>query len=803
MDVSNPNPVTGIMAKLSTPSTGLELLDDTAVDGTSDSAGFKIIQLDLSRSVFNNLMKEAHEGRIKSSVTFGKLTTINGRDKSSSIMSSLADQKKQKAVYRRAEQAPASRYSYFGHLSESMDKARQARAAATKKKHIDDLDDAELALQQSMAILDRQKQENTTIFVKDANTLPTTASSKRTPKTKPSSSIIRSHQRTQEVNKGVNPLTATVVANAPATGIHSTWDERKERADCIKKVLLYRLSYHPSRKDQLIDWSKCEAEDIESFLNKYGLKQTETGLWELTPRAYKEVDLYAPDAYRTSADFETARNRAIKAYDRQRIGPEGRQKLLHPSERGKVEPPTFLGKLNTDPHKPWNTPSIHVENADKAKSKSGSSDESEASRGRPGQSDTITVSRPTTLAPESGTVNKKRKMTEREAQAKRLFANKKPKLQASSTPSSTPKTQPTKVTSAAKKSTTVVSSSLQPKSSEFIENSDEEADMQGLIAESKPKASISPPVKGDDNTTSKGLDRRKATSKVTKTHAGHEKNKGTTKAQVETLQGSGKSPLLKAPTSPSNKANSIKSVRPSGSTMRRTFSHQRNTSSPIKPSPLASSPPTNASELHHDFKTFRSTPTRPSPTHSPYGERTPLLQKAPAKTIDAHAISKQIDMKAGRPTSAKRKADELDEGNNDAKSAASAITVNGSKAPSANGVSRNDVAAPTERPYDPVSVKRQRTSPKAPSIGEDSENTSTSPSESGDLVTRKRQDLIKQSADFKVYWDKYKALHTHLTMTEQSEWELKDTQRLAAMHTRVEEMKKDLWQMRDNLGLIR
>ena len=111
-------------------------------------------------------------------------------------------------------------------------------------------------------------------------------------------------------------------------------DESAARAKAMRTSLVHLLAMKPLSREQIQQTTRIPAADLDEALQRIG-KETE-GSWQLTPRAYKDLDVWK-FAYRTQADRQAAIDNAIKAYDRLRLGKEDNtwQMLLPVEDRGK------------------------------------------------------------------------------------------------------------------------------------------------------------------------------------------------------------------------------------------------------------------------------------------------------------------------------------------------------------------------------------------------------------------------------------------------------------------------------------
>ena len=121
----------------------------------------------------------------------------------------------------------------------------------------------------------------------------------------------------------------------------------------LRFVLLHLLAIQPIAVKAIIQQTRCKKEDCLDILRKIG-KQTSptTDEWQLTEKAYKELDVWAFH-YPSQELRQSVIDNTIRVYDRLRISPEDQQWqiLLPKHDRGKGIILSKL-KLNVQPNKP-------------------------------------------------------------------------------------------------------------------------------------------------------------------------------------------------------------------------------------------------------------------------------------------------------------------------------------------------------------------------------------------------------------------------------------------------------------------
>ena len=258
---------------------------------------------------------------------------------------------------------------------------------------------------------------------------------------------------------------------------------------------------------------------------------------------------------------------------------------------------------------------------------------------------------------------------------------------------------------------------------------------------------------------------------------------------------------------PGNASNvgTTSSTRPSASAMHRTFSHQRNTSSPLKPSPLASSPPTNASELDHKIPGYQASSTKTTPNGSSSGAK----ESPPAKPTLPKGVARKIGPPTSNPVSVKRKADAMDNETKPKvngvsrpsivkeaifgkapKSSASSPHPNKKHQPHhpsmVNGhldTSTSKPAPTSKSPNPPKVIQKPPTPSPSPSL---SESASPSPTS---LLGESR---VEKGLRFKKYYAEYEKLHLRLEATERADRDKKQLEKVKRMRQVLIDLKADI-----------
>lgn len=630
----------------------------------------------------------------------------------------------------------------------------------------------------------------------------------------------------------VSPATGasrTPLSQKPTpTSVPALPNGRARRLQSLRTPLIHFLAARPASSKLLSTHLNCKEEDVLEVLLKVGKKfRLDESKWDLNDKAFKELDLFAFD-YPNEGDRELAIGRAISAFDRMRISTSEKiwDKLMPKRERGKGKVLSAL-KLNKGPISSSNTPRIQVQEAN-YDSKFGLDGNESDRRDRLAPRD-AGPGRSCSQGP-----IKKKKVSEKEAQSKRLLS-KGPRKNALAPKEK--EAQPA-VKKGAKKTNV-------PKSSEFVNESDEEDGLEDAAtlharsqppknseitakdskvpepskpAVSTPKVKASKPVAASQSRTLEVVKPAASTPKMkaakpaiasqSGTSTPIKKQTGTkavlakrqevvkpTPAITSTKEKEGSTKENKAgekvrlpANAPEDKPSSPASFTASspapkhktsdasqgGTAMKKTISRQRNTSSPHKPSPLGSSPPTNASDLDNNTTSSKSsTPmvrknTTPNGVASAKGHSRNVsehssISTAPLLRKDNATPNGITSVNGARNTSEhtlKRKAGDLDSG------------IHNHGTPLTNG----NVNGYTNGNTNPS--KRQKTSEMTPPT-----------SDSGDSPLA-RDAALKKAADFKRYYDNYKKQYIEVSQMENPPREKLDE--VIRMHNRLAEMKEQI-----------
>ena len=570
----------------------------------------------------------------------------------------------------------------------------------------------------------------------------------------------------------------------PPTSMPSLPNERSARMKALRTPLIHFLAARPASITLLVKHLGCKQDELLEVLTRVGKEfRLSPDKWTLNDKAFKELDVWNFD-YPNHDDRQLAINCAISAFDRMRISTKESvwDMLLPKNERGKGKVLSNLD-LHKGPIKQSNTPRIQVQhpsNNPKAKDQSNGHESDQKDRLAPSEAEPMARS-------QSQDQIKKKKVSEKEAQSKRLLTNGPKKV----TPAPKVKEDHPAVKKGSKKANV-------PKSSEFVNDSDEEDGLEdvtmlqahnmtpkphveGILpvkAAASPQSVTSTPKIGsvkakaskpasssqhvESTTAERGGNskpvtpsRPKATSKPKPAAANHVTSKVTkgkdamsekidTKserpASTPALKAQEKNTLGSASSSPAPKQR-ISDANQGSTAMKKTISRQRTTSSPHKPSPLGSSPPTNASDLEKGVSSTSSTS---------------LVSQAQKSNMKPNGVGSAVNGDARNTSehSLKRKADDLDS------------DIHAHDNAQANGIVNG--------------MKRHKASP--------------STSESSDSP-RATSHALERAQDFKKYYAKYEILYREVS--ESTDAPQEKIENVKRMHQRLVELKDEI-----TLGLL-
>ncbi|PHH73341.1 hypothetical protein CDD82_5536 [Ophiocordyceps australis] len=366
-------------------------------------------------------------------------------------------------------------------------------------------------------------------------------------------------------------------SHSPSSGpVLSASEQVVERKKEQRVVLVHELAVKERSADYLRQKWAGKDSDFQPTLESTADLNEEKKTWVLRKGCWKELDVWRYD-YDTQDERQAAITNAIRQYDKQRLSSSQTewQKLLPIEERGKGKClsrlQTTLAKGPTPP-----APKIKVQRTDDSIASKDDADGPDSDKAKAGGEN---MSRS-----KSNPLPKAKKPTAQEAQARRLMGTSKAK---SAAPRPPPKPKAVSKPNGGR----VLSAAI-------IENSDSSGDE---APPPKPKPVVAKPNKDTVIVKTKPLNReppvKEAQTQPAPVPPPATMNKTKRQRDDEDSSSSSGTPLskrikAKQPVSskqPATKATLPKPAAPPPSKVKNT--------SPTKPSPLASSPPTNASDL--------------------------------------------------------------------------------------------------------------------------------------------------------------------------------------------------------------
>ncbi|PHH67010.1 hypothetical protein CDD81_4405 [Ophiocordyceps australis] len=366
-------------------------------------------------------------------------------------------------------------------------------------------------------------------------------------------------------------------SHSPSSGpVLSASEQVVERKKEQRVVLVHELAVKERSADYLRQKWVGKDGDFQPTLEKTADFNSETKTWALRKGCWKELDVWRYD-YDTKVEREAAISNAIRQYDKQRLSSSETewQRLLPIEERGKGKCLSRLqANLAKGPAQP--APKIKVQRTDDSTASKDDADGPDSDKAKAGGEN---MSRS-----KSNPLPKAKKPTAQEAQARRLMGTSKAK---SAAPRPPPKPKAVSKPNGGR----VLSAAI-------IENSDSSGDE---APPPKPKPVVSKPNKDTVIVKTKPLNReppaKEAQTQPAPVPPPATVNKSKRQRDDEDSSSSSGTPLskrIKTKQPVSSKQPIVKASLPKPSAP--PPAKVKNTS-PTKPSPLASSPPTNASDL--------------------------------------------------------------------------------------------------------------------------------------------------------------------------------------------------------------
>ncbi|TAQ86561.1 hypothetical protein B7494_g5124 [Chlorociboria aeruginascens] len=456
--------------------------------------------------------------------------------------------------------------------------------ASSLNKSVDrgDVDPALANLQSSLASENAKKQENTTKVIKGL--VPLGRNGQPAKGSKFNRSLVGNTTRSI-------PTSPALAGLSPSLGPTSVplSQQQAEQAKAARKPIVHLLALGPMTEKAIHDRMPNAREQVKAALEKVGNLNESTGKWELRSMFYKELDIWNFD-YESSHERERAKENARKVFDKMRTETSDPvwEKLLPKSDRGKG---IILSRLQAQiASGAARAPKPTGQKTGGSGQNSPGDDEEEDIFGdkmvakAKGEGATRSV-------PPSPTM-KAKKRSEKEAQAKRLLSKK--AARPISKPAPAKREKPTQ-----KPAGRVLSS-------QFVSESDDE-DNFPVAAKPAPKQVTSKRPRDDDSESS---DSSIPLSKKVKAH-----------------------------TAPSHRVSDASHSSHTTTTSASSITSKNKGNSPHKSSPLASSPPTNASEFESSSGERTSSSTSPVHRPSTKSSQSPIHKRHQKSSSVASSVS--------------------------------------------------------------------------------------------------------------------------------------------------------------------
>jgi RNA polymerase II elongation factor ELL len=743
------------MAPLDIPEGGLVLQREGRPSGLpADSVArpTQIMRLNLAQSTLEELVESLRNGQ-KARIRLGKHQMLHYGTKSQSFFSSPETSRSELYTY-----SPADKENvYFsGVLSHNLEvqKAQEATAAT---------DEALANLEQSLSAFERGKESKKTPMITTIDEMRALgAGDNRTATGREAATLARMPTSRIDVekerffknaaNRSTPASPALLAAHSPTsisalapTSAPLTMSKDKIRLEALRVPLIHLLAIRSVSVKFLARQTRSSQEDCLSLVRKYG---TENRLnrekFNLKDKAYKDLNVW-DFPFPSQEDRQAAIDNAISAFDRMRLSRHDKlwQMLLPKHERGKGK---ILSRLNlcTGPITKSVTPRVRVQGSeDTLKEGFATGNESDMTNGgvSPSPGDLVP-------SPRLGNAMAKKRAIEKSALSKR----------GPSKPKNTTLTgKVTKKTDKKPDRKLPTKTDSKFKSAEFVRDSDEEDDEMVEANVSTPPIAKTFKGKRDWDIVKMG---KKPTQRIPPT-------------SVPKVVESG----------PNNSATRTQSSKTLPSTI--ATSRAANSNSPPKPSPLGSSPPTNASDLDNS--------TRSSNTSHSSSSSSPLIAQVRRQKSGPPGIPRSLSSNAANggsksPTLSnplKRKAEtdlDVESTHNTSHEIERVQALRHVKSRTLSTAKSNGHVAELNR-------RRSSSSSSGSTAG------SASPPLPHQLL---RQRLREKSQLFKLEYAEYLKLHEEMTThphpprskLEKLEWQ----------HVRLQKMKKEIWDEDRRLG---
>ena len=512
------------------------------------------------------------------------------------------------------------------------------------------------------------------------------------------------------------------------------------RLDAIRIPLVHLLAVRPMTPKAMCKELHATRDDLDKLLDKVSWEsKSGEGKRELKEKMYRELDVWK-FPYRSTEDRQSAIDHAIQAFDRTRVEKKDPlwQLLLPFGERGKGK---ILSKLNFDKPPPTHpTPKP----GDEGIQSKNESDDRDHVKARPKKDKDVVISEKGRKDKAAGT----KPLSKVEAGGKNKDRD----------------AIPARAAKAESKF----------KSSEKIIDSDEEAEAADVVLaktrkqETSSISTVKRKVDNNDHPQAVKSPLPNASAKKT-VHKSSLSSVSSSSSNSSGTSGSEK-PQTAAPTAAKTlKPQSLhQRAESSGS---RISPRPRHNSSPQKPSPLGSSPPTTSTDVENSSSSKASNQSS-APSSPPSG--TDMPQTRAGNKYSPIISDKSRNVSRGRspgPSPAKRKAAPAADERPAKRQQHEARPQSTPVRPLTNGTITHPVL---NRPTGPVRTESERSSsPEKPGPGRDR--------------------IIEEARRFQKYYKRYKDLHESINQKAEKDRDDKDMSNLWSMHKRLKEMKAEIW----------
>ncbi|KAL9001031.1 MAG: hypothetical protein Q9169_000515 [Polycauliona sp. 2 TL-2023] len=733
------------MVPIPIPEEGLVL---QAASAASTEPPSQVLRLDLASGVLEDIMRASKTGK-DVHMSFGKNVTLHYGNRSQQLLSI-------------AQPTQSELYKYTPDQQDELRFAGLITHKLAQKKVQETIASTDAAMEALISTMADHQQNKNNKKIKVLSDTPTASPRVKTNyvKGKPTTFFTAIPKRQAPV-RSIPTSPAVIPAHrppathpsSPRVASQPTSTNTSNKMDALKIPLLHLVAIRPMSLKFLAKKVSCSQEECKQVLEKLGKPfRLDPEKWDLTDKAFKELSVW-DFKYELDEDRQLAIDHAISAFDRLRLSREDRvwQMLLPPEDRSKGKVLSKLqvhqGPMQTQKSV---TPRIHVqETEDPVNDNPAPSEGAEKDHLTPGHAGTPTEQ------------TKKKRLSEQEAQSKRLLSSgpKKAAAAAATKAKESREKDMTKKKVARKEG----AAQANVKSAEFVHDSDEEEE---AAAAEEAKSKLAPRPSAAPKTSDIPSKRSPAPTAAPKTadvNAKIRTSPGTKPQVAATASNKGLNECGRTKTSTKTSNDSIGQTnnrdRSSSTVGAATSNHrssdasqtsssgpklarQRTTSSPHKPSPLGSSPPTNASDFDNDSQLQTTSNSSTSSTPMDAQIRNAGLKPRPeASKRILHSPERSLQ------PSTKRKADD------------NPSLTNGHTAPA---------------------VKRIKTSVPTPPA------TETSSSESSPVSDR----VLDQAQRFKGLYDKYQRFYQELAAQANPAPEKMD--KLMRMHERVQLMKEEI-----------